>query len=59
MEGEKLSNTNIAALNINAANSITIRIGVKETARNRGGINLFGSKFGNHAQDLKLSIQLA
>lgn len=59
MDGKKLSSITVDALDINAASSITIRIGVKEHAKNRGGINIFGSKFGNHAQDLKLCIQLS
>ena len=59
MDGKKLSSLTVDALDINAASSITIRIGVKEHAKNRGGINIFGSKFGNHAQDLKLCIQLS
>ncbi len=59
LDGKKLSPITVEALDINATNSITIRIGVKEHAKNRGGINIFGSKFGNHAQDLKLCIQLS
>lgn len=58
MDGKKLSEITIGDLEINAMSSITLRIGVKDSAKNRGGINLFGSKFGNHAQDLKLCIQL-
>ncbi len=59
LDGKKISPITVEALDINATNSITIRIGVKEHAKNRGGINIFGSKFGNHAQDLKLCIQLS
>jgi len=58
MDGKKLSNTTIESLKIDSAASITIRLGVKDDAKNRGGINIFGAKFGNHAQDLKLTIAL-
>jgi predicted transcriptional regulator len=33
---------------------IPVRIGIKEGAANSGGINLFGSKFGNYPQDIVL-----
>jgi predicted transcriptional regulator len=33
---------------------IPVRIGIKENASNIGGINLFGSKFGNYPQDIVL-----
>ncbi|MGB4405477.1 MAG: helix-turn-helix domain-containing protein [Sphaerochaeta sp.] len=59
MDGKKLSDISVKSLEINTGSSITVRIGVKDTAKHRGGINIFGSKFGNHAQDLKLSIQLS
>lgn len=35
---------------------ITIRLGCKPDARNAGGFNLFGSDYGNYAQDLLLRI---
>ena len=59
MDGEKLSSVSLADLDITSSELFTIRIGVKEGAKNRGGMNLYGSKFGNHAQDLKLCIQLS
>ncbi|NDL66957.1 ArsR/SmtB family transcription factor [Anaerotalea alkaliphila] len=39
---------------------ITLRIGIKEEAEHKGGINLFGSGFGDHDQDIlmKLDYQL-
>jgi predicted transcriptional regulator len=54
----KISAMNISSLNIHAYDSISIRIGVKEDAVNRGGLNVFGAKFGNFAQDLKLVVSL-
>ncbi len=37
---------------------ISVKIGVKETAEHPGGLNLFGSRFGNHPQDLLLRLRL-
>jgi predicted transcriptional regulator len=31
---------------------------VQEQTENRGGMNLFGSKFGNHAQDVILRAEI-
>ncbi len=38
--------------------SISVRIGIDDEAQNRGGLNIFGSKFGNHAQDIVMKISL-
>lgn len=54
----KRTDVTVNALRIQAYDSISIRIGVKESAINRGGLNVFGSTFGNYAQDLKLVVSL-
>lgn len=36
---------------------LSIKIGVKENAEHCGGINLFGSKFGNHPQHIMVKIK--
>jgi hypothetical protein len=38
---------------------ITVRVGVKADALHVGGINLFGSSFGNYPQDLTLRLEYA
>jgi predicted transcriptional regulator len=58
MEGQRLSEITVAELKVHDYESITIRLGIKDEAKNRGGINIFGSKFGNHPQDLRLRIYL-
>ena len=58
MDGQRISNAAIADLGIEENDSIILRLGVKENAKNRGGINIFGSKFGNYPQDLKLVVHL-
>jgi predicted transcriptional regulator len=34
----------------------TLRFGVKEDAVNKGGMNLFGEKFGNYEQNIIMKI---
>ncbi|MDR2477185.1 MAG: helix-turn-helix domain-containing protein [Treponema sp.] len=58
MDGQRISAATLADLKVYDYDSITLRLGVREDAKNRGGINIFGSKFGNHPQDLKLVINL-
>ena len=36
--------------------SISIRIGNKDDAENKGGFNLFGRSFGDYAQDIILTL---
>ncbi|MYN28695.1 ArsR/SmtB family transcription factor [Duganella levis] len=52
IDGVTLSATTIADLSLAQANHIRVRIGVKDDARNKGGLNLFGRKFGNYPQDI-------
>lgn len=47
----------IADLQLEEKPCITVRIGIKENALHKGGINLFGKEFGDHPQDLKLIIE--
>lgn len=59
IDGETLSPVSLADLDLGGHNHISVRIGVKPEARNVGGINLFGRKFGNYPQDLLMRIQYA
>ncbi|MCI0394967.1 MAG: helix-turn-helix domain-containing protein [Chloroflexi bacterium] len=54
VDGRHVSNVTLDDLGLAAGAFIRVRIGVKEDARNVGGLNLFGSKFGNYAQDIVL-----
>ena len=56
IDGVRLSNIRIDDLRLNEADTITIRIGVKPDAEHIGGLNLFGSRFGNYPQDIILRI---
>ncbi len=53
----KVKKISISDLHIDSSPSIKIRIGVKPDAENKGGLNLFGAKFGNFAQDLRMKIK--
>jgi predicted transcriptional regulator len=54
VDGVKVSKVNLNQLNLQPSEPILVRVGVKEEATNIGGMNLFGSKFGNYPQDVVL-----
>jgi predicted transcriptional regulator len=54
VDGIKVSDVNLADLPGKPGDPISLRIGMKDDAVNIGGINLFGSKFGNYPQDIVL-----
>jgi len=56
VSGEKISNININDLKLNESPFISIQIGIKDDANNIGGLNLFGKKFGDHDQDIQLTL---
>ena len=56
IDGVRLSDLTVAALQP-AGRALTVRVGVKETARHVGGLNLFGRRFGNYPQDVVLKMQ--
>jgi predicted transcriptional regulator len=45
----------LSELNLEENPYISIKIGVKDDAENQGGINLFGKKFGDYDQDIRVS----
>lgn len=56
IDGMKVSNVRLRDLKLTESSYISVRIGVKPDANHVGGLNLFGSKFGNYPQDLILRI---
>ena len=48
--------TRLENLKLMPQSPLTVRIGIKSDAQNKGGFNLFGRKFGNHEQDLVLRL---
>jgi predicted transcriptional regulator len=59
IDGERLSDTSVESLALEASNHIAVRIGVKPDARHVGGLNLFGRKFGNYPQDILMRLEYA
>jgi predicted transcriptional regulator len=56
LDGIGLSKISIHELKLNELPFISVRLGVKPDAAHIGGINLFGSHFGNYPQDLILRV---
>lgn len=54
VDGVQISSVKLDDLKIENGSAISVRIGIKADAKNIGGINLFGSKFGNYPQDIML-----
>ncbi len=57
IDEERVSDICLADLDLERADYSTIRIGIKDDAEYQGGINLFGRGFGNHAQDIRFTIE--
>lgn len=48
---------NIDALKLHAQPFISFKIGIKDDAKNKGGINIFGEKFGDYPQNIVMKIK--
>jgi predicted transcriptional regulator len=59
VDGNPISDVKLERLLVMPQSPLTVRIGVKPDAEHRGGFNLFGSGFGNYAQDLLLRLTYA
>ncbi len=44
-------------LKLNEKDYISFKIGVKDNAKNVGGINIFGDKFGNYPQSIQMTVE--
>ena len=56
--GVPTADITLADLDLYNCEHITVRIGIRETAENRGGMNLFGKTFGNYENDIILKLDL-
>ncbi|MCP8967964.1 ArsR/SmtB family transcription factor [Ectobacillus ponti] len=56
IDGRTISEVTLEKLALEQSPFITVKIGVKPDAINDGGINLFGSKFGNYETDLVMRL---
>jgi predicted transcriptional regulator len=58
VNGSPVSGITLNDLKLHRHHSIRVRIGVKDTAKHVGGINIFGKGFGNYDQDILLKLFL-
>ncbi|SEC75369.1 transcriptional regulator [Paenibacillus sp. GP183] len=56
LDNIELSDTNLLQLSLLSNSFVDLRIGVKEEARYKGGLNLFGKHFGDYEQDIVMKI---
>ncbi len=57
VDGVRISDVDLNALDLLGHHSIRVRIGVRDDARHPGGINIFGRGFGNYDQDVVLRVR--
>jgi predicted transcriptional regulator len=55
INGERSTDTDLVDLALQYNRPIRVRIEVQSSAKNQRGMNLFGSSFGDHPQDIILS----
>jgi predicted transcriptional regulator len=56
IDGRRISALTVDELELDDKPYVTVRIGIKPDAKNDGGLNLFGRKFGNYETDLKMKL---
>ncbi|WP_440960507.1 ArsR/SmtB family transcription factor [Paenibacillus nitricinens] len=56
IDHQEISTVNLSQLRLTKQNHVDLRVGVKENAVFKGGMNLFGKKFGDYEQDLVMKI---
>jgi predicted transcriptional regulator len=56
IDEEKVSDTSIHDYHLSEKAYISVRVGIKEEAEHIGGINLFGSGFGDYPQDIRMKM---
>lgn len=56
IDGLKISDIDISRFTADGNNKFTFRMEIKDDALNIGGLTIFGSTFGNYAQDIKVAI---
>jgi len=58
VDGIKISPVSLKELDLEVHHSIRLRIGVRDEAKHRGGLNIFGRGFGNYDQDIVLRLNV-
>lgn len=57
LDGRKVSSLAISQYHLAKGAYISVRIGIKEDAAHVGGVNVFGSSFGDYPQDLVMKLK--
>lgn len=57
LDGTRISDVTVENLNLQEKPFISLRIGVKKDAFNTGGLNLFGTDFGNYRQGIIMNLR--
>ncbi len=58
VDGNKVSDINLADLSLQEHSSIKVRIGIKNDAEHVGGMNIFGKGFGNYDQGILMRLYI-
>lgn len=56
LDGIRVGDTTLDQLELMTGNYVSLRIGIKKDAECKGGISLFGEKFGNYGQPILITI---
>ena len=56
VDGTKISPISLKELDLENHRSIRLRVGIKDDAKHKGGINIFGRGFGNYDQDIVMRL---
>lgn len=57
VDGVRSSDVTVGDLRLERESALFVRFGIADDAEFRGGINLFGSRFGNYPQDIRMVIE--
>ena len=57
LDGKKVSDRKLEEYHLADGDYISVRIGIREDARHSGGVNIFGSSFGDYPQDLVMKLK--
>jgi predicted transcriptional regulator len=58
LDGSRLSPATVDDLELGTRGPLQVRFGIRPDAERKGGINLFGSKFGNYGQDIVVRVDV-
>jgi predicted transcriptional regulator len=59
IDGVSISGVTVDDIGLSEHHSIRMRIGIDDSARHPGGVNIFGRGFGNYDQDILMRLHLA